>query len=166
MNIARRVLYVVILALASAPPVAAAETIAKHHLIAAANPYAAEAGRDMMRRGGSAVDAAIAAQLVLNLVEPESSGIGGGAILVLYSAKERRITTFDGRETAPQAARPDRFLDAQGKPLGYLDAVIGGRSVGVPGFLRMLDMAHRRYGRLPWASLFEPAIRLAETGYP
>ncbi len=135
-------------------------------MVATANPLASEAARQMLRQGGSAVDAAIAAQLVLNLVEPESSGIGGGAIMVLWSAKEHRVTSFDGRETAPAAAKPDRFLDAQGKPLNYFDALIGGRSVGVPGLLRMLDLAHRRYGKLAWASLFAPAIRLAESGYP
>jgi gamma-glutamyltranspeptidase/glutathione hydrolase len=135
-------------------------------MIAAANPLAAEAGREMLRHGGSAVDAAIAAQLVLNLVEPESSGIGGGAIMVLWSAKDHRVTSFDGRETAPLAAKPDRFLDAQGAPLNYFDALVGGRSVGVPGLLRMLDLAHRRYGKLPWASLFTPAIHLAEAGFP
>lgn len=135
-------------------------------MIAAANPLAAEAGRAMLRRGGSAVDAMIAAQMALNLVEPESSGIGGGAVMVLWSAKERRVTSFDGRETAPLAAKPDRFLDSKGAPLNYFDALVGGRSVGVPGLLRMLDLAHRRYGKLPWASLFEPAIRLAESGFP
>jgi len=145
---------------------AAKADMPRRDMIAAANPLAAEAGRAMLRRGGSAVDAAIAAQLVLNLVEPESSGIGGGAILVLWSAKEQRVTSFDGRETAPQAAKPDRFLDAQGKPLNYFDALVGGRSVGVPGLLRMLDLAHRRYGKLPWANLFAPAIKLAASGYP
>jgi len=138
----------------------------RRDMIATANPLASEAGRAILRKGGSAVDAAIAAQMVLNLVEPESSGIGGGAIMVLWSAKERRVTTFDGRETAPAAAKPDRFLDAQGKPLSYFDALVGGRSVGVPGLLRMLDLAHRRFGKLPWAALFAPAIHLAETGYP
>src|SRR6185503_5489237 len=125
MNIARRVLYVVILALASAPPVDAAETIAKHHLIAAANPYAAEAGREMMRAGGSAVDAAIAAQLVLTLVEPESSGIGGGFMMV-YDPKTGKVTSFDGRETAPASATPGMFLDSTGKPRGHFDAIPGG----------------------------------------
>ncbi len=140
--------------------------LARRDMVAAANPLAAAAGRMMLGRGGSAVDAAIAAQMVLNLVEPESSGIGGGAFLVLYSAKDRRVTTFDGRETAPQAARGDRFLDAQGKPLTYFQALVGGRSVGVPGVLRMLQLAHRRYGKLPWASLFQPAIKLARGGFP
>src|SRR5690242_20982774 len=116
MNIARRVLYVVILALASALPVDAAETIAKHHLIAAANPYATDAGRQMMRAGGSAVDAAIAAQLVLTLVEPESSGIGGGAFMIVYDPKSKAVTSFDGRETAPASATATMFLDAAGKP--------------------------------------------------
>ncbi len=163
----RRWLRHVLAGLALVSAVAAAHAQAPHRdMIAAANPLAAEAGREILRRGGSAVDAAIAAQLVLNLVEPESSGIGGGAIMVLWSPSENRLTSFDGRETAPMAAKPDRFLDAQGAPLNYFDALVGGRSVGVPGLLRMLDLAHRRYGKLPWASLFEPAIGLAENGYP
>lgn len=138
----------------------------KRDMVAAANPLAAAAGREILRRGGSAVDAAIATQMVLNLVEPESSGIGGGAFLVLYSAKDRRVVTFDGRETAPAAAKGDRFIGPDGKPLTYFQALVGGRSVGVPGVLRMLQLAHRRYGRLPWASLFQPAIKLAEDGFP
>jgi gamma-glutamyltranspeptidase / glutathione hydrolase len=141
-------------------------TVAAHDMVVAAHPLAAEAGRAMLRQGGSAIDAAIAAQLVLNLVEPQSSGIGGGALLVYWSAAERKVTSFDGRETAPAAAKPDRFLDDAGKPLGFYDAVIGGRSVGVPGVLRMLTLAHRRYGKLPWSAPFAPAIRLAETGFP
>src|SRR6202012_4896070 len=115
---------------------------------------------------GTAVDAAIATQMVLNLVEPESSDIGGGAFMVLYSAKDHRVTTFDGRETAPAAAKGDRFIGPDGKPMSYFDALVGGRSVGVPGVLRMLDMAHRRSGKLPWASLLEPAIKLARDGFP
>jgi gamma-glutamyltranspeptidase/glutathione hydrolase len=134
--------------------------------IAAANPLAAEAGREMLRRGGTVVDAAIATQMVLNLVEPESSGIGGGALMVLYSAKDHRVVTFDGRETAPAAAKGDRFIGPDGKPMNYFQALVGGRSVGVPGVLRMLEMAHRRYGKLPWASLFQPAIELARDGFP
>jgi gamma-glutamyltranspeptidase/glutathione hydrolase len=140
-------------------------TLAQHHIVAAANPLAAAAGRDMLRRGGSAVDAAIATQMVLNLVEPQSSGIGGGAFIVYWSAAERRVVTFDGRETAPAAARPDRFLDASGKLLAFHEAVVGGRSVGVPGVLRALELAHRRYGRLPWTELFQPAIALAVQGF-
>jgi gamma-glutamyltranspeptidase / glutathione hydrolase len=141
-------------------------SLGRHDMVVAANPLAASAGRDVLRQGGSAVDAAIATQLVLNLVEPQSSGIGGGAFLVLWSAKERRVVTFDGRETAPSAARPDRFIGADGKPLAFYDAVVGGRSVGVPGALRVLELAHQRYGKLPWAKLFAPAIALAEQGFP
>jgi len=139
---------------------------ARHDMVAAANPLAAEAGREILRGGGSAIDAAIATQLVLNLVEPQSSGIGGGALIVYWSARDRRVESFDGRETAPAAARPDRFLDKDGKPLAFTDAVIGGRSVGVPGTLKALALAHRKHGRLPWARLFEPTIRLAEAGFP
>jgi gamma-glutamyltranspeptidase / glutathione hydrolase len=138
----------------------------RRDMVAAANPLAAEAGREMLRRGGSAVDAAIATQMVLNLVEPESSGIGGGALLVLYSAKEHKVTTFDGRETAPAAAKGDRFIGTDGKPMNYFQALVGGRSVGVPGVLRMLALAHRRYGKLTWATLFQPAIKLAGDGFP
>jgi gamma-glutamyltranspeptidase/glutathione hydrolase len=141
-------------------------TPASRHMIAAANPLAAEAGRAMLRAGGGAVDAAVAAQMVLNLVEPQSSGIGGGAFLLHWSAGTRRVTSYDGRETAPAAARPDRFLGPDGKPLSFMEAVVGGRSVGVPGILRMLELAHREHGRLPWARLFEPAIALAEEGFP
>src|SRR6266436_4249675 len=126
---------------------------ARRFMVVAAHPLAARAGYDAIRRGGSAVDAAIATQLVLNLVEPQSSGIGGGAFLVFWSAKERRVVTFDGRETAPAAARPDRFLGPDGQPLAFYDAVVGGRSVGVPGVPRLLELAHRRYGKLPWATL-------------
>ena len=165
MNIARRVLYVVILALASALPVRATETVAKHHLIAAANPYAAEAGRRMMRDGGSAVDAAIAAQLVLTLVEPESSGIGGGDFMLVYDPKTGKVTSFDGREIAPASATPGMFLDASGTPRGHFDVIPGGLSTGVPGVIAMFDMAHRKYGRLPWAKLFGPAIKLAQDGF-
>ncbi|HZB94219.1 MAG TPA: gamma-glutamyltransferase [Stellaceae bacterium] len=140
-------------------------TFGHSDMVAAANPLAAAAGRDMLRRGGSAVDAAIATQLVLNLVEPQSSGLGGGAFLVYWSAAEHRVVTFDGRETAPAAARPDRFLGPDGKPLAFYAAVVGGRSVGVPGVLRMLALAHRRYGKLPWRALFAPAIALADQGF-
>ncbi|HEV2546716.1 MAG TPA: gamma-glutamyltransferase [Stellaceae bacterium] len=142
-----------------------APAFAAHDMVAAANPMAAAAGRDILRHGGNAIDSAIATQLVLNLVEPQSSGIGGGAFLVYWSAKEHRVVTLDGRETAPAAARPDRFLGPDGKPLAFYDAVIGGSSVGVPGLLRLLELAHRRYGKLPWPALFAPAIKLAEQGF-
>ncbi|HEY8696877.1 MAG TPA: gamma-glutamyltransferase [Rhizomicrobium sp.] len=151
--------------LAAAVPARAGEAIAKRHMIAAANPAASEAGLAMLRKGGSAVDAAIAAQMVLSLVEPESSGIGGGAFLLLWDAKHKTITSFDGRETAPASATPGMFLDAAGKPRAHLDAIPGGLSVGVPGAVAMLELAHKKYGKLPWAALFEPAIRLAEKGF-
>jgi gamma-glutamyltranspeptidase/glutathione hydrolase len=138
---------------------------ARHQMVATANPLATAAGYAVLRRGGSAVDAAVAVQMVLNLVEPQSSGIGGGAFMLIHDARRGKPLVYDGRETAPAAARPDRFLDAAGRPLRFFDAVVGGRSVGVPGTLRMLELAHRRHGRLKWATLFEPAIRLAEQGF-
>ena len=136
------------------------------YVVVAANPLASAAGRDVLRRGGSAIDAAIAVQMVLTLVEPQSSGIGGGAFLVYYDAKTKKLVTYDGRETAPAAAKPDRFLDANGKPLQFYDAVVGGKSVGVPGVLRMLELAHKKYGKLPWSQLFQGAIQLSEQGFP
>jgi gamma-glutamyltranspeptidase / glutathione hydrolase len=147
-------------------PVAGGQTLARHHLIAAANPLAAEAGLEMLRKGGSAVDAAIAAQMVLTLVEPESSGIGGGAFMLLWDPAKKKITSFDGRETAPASARPDMFLDEYGMPLAHMDAIPGGLSVGVPGVVAMLEMAHKKYGKLPWSALFAPAIKLAKAGVP
>ncbi|MFN2643973.1 MAG: gamma-glutamyltransferase family protein, partial [Burkholderiales bacterium] len=139
---------------------------AREFMVSAAHPLAARAGYEILERGGSAVDAAIAMQLVLGLVEPESSGIGGGAFLLHWSERERKLRSYDGRETAPAAARADRFLDGRGKPLPFRRAAIGGRSVGVPGVFRLLELAHRRHGRLPWAELFAPAIELAEKGFP
>src|SRR5688572_7091911 len=137
---------------------------AKRFMVAAAHPLAAEAGSQVLKRGGSAVDAAVAVQMVLGLVEPESSGIGGGAFMLHWSAAEKKLRTYDGRETAPAAAKPDRFLK-DGKPMGFLAAAIGGQSVGVPGVVRMLELAHRRHGRLPWRELFGDAIRIADEGY-
>jgi gamma-glutamyltranspeptidase/glutathione hydrolase len=131
--------------------------------VAAANPLAAEAGAQMLRAGGSAIDAAIAAQMVLTLVEPQSSGIGGGAFLLHWDG--RRVQAWDGRETAPAAPDETLFLQADGKPMGFLQGAVGGRAVGVPGAVRMLETAHRAHGRLPWAALFEPAITLAEDGF-
>ena len=133
--------------------------------VAAANPYAAEAGAGVLARGGSAVDAAIAVQAVLGLVEPQSSGLGGGAFLLHYDPATRRLETYDGRETAPASATPDRFLLPSGEPMPFLDAVAGGLSVGVPGVVAMLETAHREHGVRPWAELFDPAIRLAEEGF-
>ncbi|MFZ9257311.1 MAG: gamma-glutamyltransferase [Burkholderiaceae bacterium] len=133
-------------------------------MVSSANPLASEAGRQILRDGGSAVDAAIAMQMVLALVEPQSSGLGGGAFIVSYDAKRRRISTIDGRETAPAAVTSQLFIK-DGKPLGFADAVNSGLSVGVPGVLRALELAHQRHGRLPWARLLQPAIRLAEEGF-
>lgn len=140
--------------------------LTQKYMAVSANPIASEAGREILRRGGTAVDAAIAVQMVLGLVEPQSSGIGGGAFLVYYDAKTKEIRTYDGRETAPAAAKPDRFLGQDGKPLQFYDAVVGGKSVGVPGVVRMLELAHKKYGKLPWSQLFQPAIRVAEQGFP
>ena len=139
---------------------------AKHHMIVAANPHAAKSGLDMLRRGGSAVDAAIAAQLVLNVVEPQSSGIGGGGFLLHYTAKNGALEAFDGRETAPQAISPKVFLKPDGQPKKFFDAAVGGASVGVPGLLAMLETAHQKHGILPWKDLFAPAISLARNGFP
>ena len=134
-------------------------------MVAAANPHAVAAGVDILAAGGSAVDAAIAVQMVLGLVEPQSSGIGGGAFMLYFDAAERNVISFDGRETAPAAATPGLFLDRAGAKMKFWDAVVGGRSVGAPGVLRMLELAHRDHGTLPWSGLFEPAIRLAESGF-
>lgn len=139
---------------------------ASKHMVAAANPLAAEAGREILRAGGSAVDAAVAVQLVLNLVEPQSSGIGGGAFLLHWDQAQRKTITLDGRETAPMAATPGRFLGPDGRPLGFMAAVVGGRSVGVPGTVKLLEDAHKRWGKLPWAQVLAPAIKLAEDGFP
>ena len=131
--------------------------------VAAANPLATDAGYQILKAGGSAVDAAIAVQMVLGLVEPQSSGIGGGAFLMHFNGRD--VEAFDGRETAPAGVTDKLFLGADGKPMPFIDAVVGGRSVGVPGTVRMLEMAHRQHGRLPWATLFEPAITLAQGGF-
>lgn len=131
--------------------------------VAAANPLATDAGFQVLKAGGSALDAAIAVQMVLTLVEPQSSGIGGGAFLMHFDGKA--VEAYDGRETAPAAADENLFVKADGKPMSFIEGVVGGRSVGVPGTVRMLEMAHRRHGKLPWAALFKPAIVLAEQGF-
>ncbi|WP_157216044.1 gamma-glutamyltransferase [Flavisphingomonas formosensis] len=134
-------------------------------VVSAADPRAAEAGRSILREGGSAADAEIAMMLALTVVEPQSSGIGGGGYFVYHDAKTGRIETIDGRETAPASAGPNRFLDAAGQPLPFVQAFPGGYSVGVPGNIRLAARAHQRWGKLPWAKLFDPAIKLAEDGY-
>ena len=139
-------------------------SLARKHIVAAAHPLAAEAGLAMLRQGGSAVDAAVAVQAMLSLVEPQSSGIGGGALMLYRNAADGRITAWDGRETAPAAAQPGLFL-RDGQPMPFYDAVLSGRSVGVPGAIAMLEAAHREGGRLPWAKLFEPAIKAARDGF-
>lgn len=131
--------------------------------VAAANPLATDAGYQVLKAGGSAIDAAIAVQMVLGLVEPQSSGIGGGAFLL--HAAGSQVLAYDGRETAPAAATENLFLKADGQPMAFHDAVVGGRSVGTPGAVRMLELAHREHGKLPWASLLQPAIQLAEQGF-
>ena len=133
------------------------------YAVAAANPLATQAGQQILQAGGSAMDAAIAVQMVLTLVEPQSSGIGGGAFLLHFDGQQTQA--YDGRETAPALATPELFLDAKGKAQAFRDAVVGGRSVGVPGVLRMLQLAHQQHGRLPWSQLFAPAIQLATKGF-
>ncbi|PIF09381.1 gamma-glutamyltransferase [Janthinobacterium sp. 13] len=137
---------------------------AQKFMVAAANPLAADAGYQMLKKGGSAIDAAIATQLVLTLVEPQSSGIGGGAFLLYSTAKG--VQAFDGRETAPASADEHLFQNADGSPVSRATGVVGGRSVGAPGVLRMLELAHKEHGKLPWATLFGPAIKLAHGGFP
>jgi gamma-glutamyltranspeptidase/glutathione hydrolase len=136
-----------------------------HMMVVAANPLAARAGMEVLRHGGTAIDAAVAVQAVLGLVEPQSSGVGGGALIMTYTAKTRKIAYYDGRETAPAASGPDLFLHPDGTPMGFYEAMLGGRSVGVPGAIAALDMAHHDQGRATWASLFDPAIALAQTGF-
>ena len=146
-------------------PVAACAQTGGGGVVASADPRASAAGQEMLRAGGSAADAALAMMLALTVVEPQSSGIGGGGFFVHHDAKSGVLATIDGRETAPAAARPDRFLGPDGTPLGFIDAAHGGRSVGVPGNIRLAADAHRRWGKLPWATLFQPAIRLARDGF-
>jgi gamma-glutamyltranspeptidase / glutathione hydrolase len=143
-----------------------AASLPQKQMIVASHPLATEAGAAMLKRGGSATDAAIAAQLVMGLVEPQSSGLGGGAFLLHWDPKRKAVETYDGRETAPAATNPDHFLTPEGKPMGFIEAVVGGRSVGAPGAMAMLEMAHRAHGALPWNELFAPALELAEKGFP
>ena len=155
------------LALLSLIPAAAyaREPIATNAIVSAADPRAAQAGQDILRQGGSATDAAIAMMLTLNVVEPHNSGIGGGGFLMHHDGATGVLESIDGREEAPSAARPDRFMGPDGKPLAFRDAWPGGYSVGVPGNLRMAWDAHKKWGKLPWAALFQPAIHAAEDGF-
>lgn len=139
--------------------------VAQDWMVAAANPLAVEAGARVLAEGGSAADAMVAVQAVLGLVEPQSSGLGGGAFLVWFDAASGTVTTLDGRETAPRAATPRLFQDADGEPLQFFDAVVGGRSVGTPGTPALMEEAHRRWGTANWGSLFGDAIALAEDGF-
>src|ERR1700730_3080443 len=145
----------------AAEPVAAKQTAA----VVAANPLAVAPRAEILRKGGSAVDAAVAIQARLGLVEPQSSGIGGGSFMMYYDAGTNVITALDGREKAPAGATPDMFLDEHGKPMSYVQAVRTGRSTGVPGAMRMLSQAQAKFGKLPWRELFTPAIRTAEGGF-
>ncbi len=134
-------------------------------MVAAANPIATEAGLKLLRAGGSAVDAAVAIQATLGLVEPQSSGVGGGAFMTYYDARTKKVTAYDGRETAPASASPDLFLGEDGKPLPFSQAVLSGRSAGVPGAVAMLAMAQKEHGRLPWRTLFTDSEHLADDGF-
>ncbi len=138
--------------------------VARGPFVSAANPLAVEAGMAVLRRGGTAVDAAVAIQAVLGLVEPQSSGLGGGAFMMLYDADTRAVTAYDGRETAPASATPELFYE-DGRPLSVPDAILSGRSTGAPGAVAMLGMAQKAHGVLPWALLFADAERLAEDGF-
>ena len=150
---------------AKAPAPASAAKVKETGMVAAAHPLAVEAGLSVLRRGGSAVDAAVAVQAALGLVEPQSSGLGGGSFMTYYDAKTRKVTAYNGRETAPAGARPDMFLGPDGKPLPFFDAVTSGRATGVPGAVAMLHMAQKAHGRLAWKDLFTEAEALADQGF-
>lgn len=144
---------------------AATAPVASKGMVAAANPLAVEAGLNVLRRGGSAVDAAVAVQAALGLVEPQSSGLGGGSFMTYYDAKTRKVVAFNGREKAPMGASPDMFMGPDGKPLPFVTAVVSGRATGVPGAVAMLHLAQSKYGKLPWSSLFVDAERMADQGF-
>ncbi len=145
--------------------IAKTEVVTHKYMVVAANPLASKAGADMLAAGGSAADAAIAAQLVLTMVEPQSSGIGGGGFLSFYDHATGKMVIYDGRETAPAADKPDLFLGPDGQPLSFFQAAVGGKPIGVPGIVRLMEAVHKDYGKLPWPKLFEPAITLAEDGF-
>ncbi len=139
--------------------------VSSNAMVSAANPRAVKAGVDVLAAGGTAADAAVAVQMMLNLVEPQSSGIGGGAFMLYWNAKDKQLLTYDGREKAPASATPEYFFGDDGKPVKWWDAVVGGRSVGVPGTLKLLEHVHSQHGRQPWRDLLLPAIVNAEVGF-
>ena len=138
----------------------------KNILVSTANPLASQTGRDILLGGGNAIDAAVAVQLVLNLVEPQSSGLGGGGFLLYFDNKNKNLIFYDGRETAPSKIKKEHFLDKNGQPLSFYDAAVGGLAVGVPGLVSMLELVHKEYGMMKWESLFKPAINLSLEGFP
>jgi gamma-glutamyltranspeptidase/glutathione hydrolase len=142
------------------------EARGRRHMVVAPHPLASELALEVLRGGGNALDAAIAAQVLLTLVEPQASGLGGGGFLLYYDSRSRRVAAFDGREYAPAAASPAQFLGKDGRPMEFYEAVVGGKSVGVPGLVVLLEQAHRRLGHRAWAGLLEPTARLAERGFP
>lgn len=144
---------------------AAKSGTAKSYMVVAANPLAAKAGTDILAAGGSAADAAIAVQLVLNMVEPQSSGVGGGAFALYWDSKAGKVSSYDGREMSPAAAEENRFLTKDGKPMGRMQAMVGGKSVGVPGVVRLMELLHKQQGKLAWAKVFAPAIAIADNGF-
>src|SRR4051794_12985302 len=170
MLVFRRILPVLACAalVASAPapaPRALARASAAQPFVIAANPLAARAGLNVLKRGGSAVDAAIAVQAMLSLVEPQSSGVGGGAFMTYYDGRTGKISVYDGREVAPAQATSTMFLDSAGRPLPFNTAVLSGRATGVPGAVKMLSVAHNEHGKLPWRTLFGDAERTAREGF-
>src|SRR4051794_19969236 len=150
---------------ATAPPEQPVAASASRPFVISANPLAAQAGLNVLKRGGSAVDAAIAIQAMLSLVEPQSSGVGGGAFMTYFDGRTHKIIVYDGREVAPAQATPGMFLDPSGKPLPFNTAVVSGRATGVPGAVKMLALAHREHGKLPWRTLFGDAERTAAQGF-
>lgn len=159
-------LAVFLLATIAAIPLRAGEPVmSEDFMVSTANPHASRAARDIILQGGSAVDATIAAQLVLTLTEPQSSGIGGGAFMLHFDVGNGAVVSYDGRETAPASATPNLFRHPDGTLMGWTEAAEGGIPVGVPGVMAMLEMAHREHGNLPWADLFQPAIKLARNGF-
>ena len=141
------------------------DVTSQQYMVVAANQYASQAGFNILEKGGSAIDAAVAIQMMLTLVEPQSSGIGGGAFMLYFDEATKKLTSYDGRETAPSAVTPELFLKENGEPLRWIEAVVGGKSVGVPGVLAALYKAHQQHGTLPWHTLFDDTITLAEQGF-